>query len=127
VSARDYLSIAEVVASHEELIRRYGGRAGIRDGGALEAAMFRPQTGYYADSVEEGAALFESLAMNHPFVDGNKRVAFAVTDVFLRLNDYRIERLPLRIHADLMKMFDTDTLDIAHLEPWRRKIVIQAK
>ena len=92
MSARDYLSIAEVVAIHEELIRRYGGTAGIRDGGALEAAMFRPRTGYYADIVEEAAALFESLAMNHPFVDGNKRVAFAATDVFLRLNGYRIER-----------------------------------
>ena len=127
MSARDYLSIAEVVAIHEELIRRYGGAAGIRDGGALEAAMFRPRTGYYADIVEEAAALFESLAMNHPFVDGNKRVTFAATDVFLRLNGYRIERSSLRIHADLMKMFDAGTLDIAHLEPWLRKIVIQAK
>ena len=127
MSARDYLSIAEVVAIHQELIERYGGRAGIRDGGALEAAMFRPQTGYYADIVAEAAALFESLAMNHPFVDGNKRIAFAATDVFLRLNGYRIERSAMRIHADLMKMFASGTLDIAHLEPWLRKIVIQAK
>ena len=60
-------------------------------------------------------------------MDGNKRVAFAATDVFLRLNGYRIERSSLRIHADLMKMFDSGTLDIAHLEPWLRKIVVPAK
>lgn len=54
----------------------------MRDPGALEAALFRPQTGYYDDIVVEAAALLESLAINHPFVDGNKRIAFAAADVF---------------------------------------------
>ncbi len=74
----DYLLVAEVLAIHDDQIARYGGAHGVRDPGLLEAALFRPQTGYYADLIEEVAALWESLAQNHPFIDGNKRVAFAV-------------------------------------------------
>lgn len=106
---------------HAALIRRYGGSSGLRDAGALDAALFRPQSGYYQDIIAEAAALFESLIKNHPFIDGNKRIAFAATDVFLRINGYRIARPPMKIHADLMRMFDAGTLDIAHLEPWLRK------
>jgi death on curing protein len=69
----DYLTAAELIAIHADQIECYGGTHGIRDRGALEAALFRPQTGYYQDIIEEAAALWESLAMNHPFIDGNKR------------------------------------------------------
>ncbi|MBV9397760.1 MAG: type II toxin-antitoxin system death-on-curing family toxin [Bryobacterales bacterium] len=81
---RDYLTVAEVLAMHADQIERYGGSHGIRDPGLLEAALFRPQTGYYADLIEEAAALWESLSQNHPFIDGNKRTAFAATDTFSR-------------------------------------------
>ena len=54
----------------------------------LEAAVFRPQSGYYANIVDEACALFESILINHPFVDGNKRTAFASCDVFLRINGF---------------------------------------
>jgi death-on-curing protein len=74
---RDYLTVAEVLAMHDDQIKRYGGHPGIRDPGLLEAALYRPQTGYYADLIEEATALWESLSQNHPFVDGNKRTAFA--------------------------------------------------
>jgi len=77
-----YLDVADVLAFHEIQLRRYGGAPGIRDMGLVEAALFRPQTGYYKDIIEEAAALWESFLMNHPFVDGNKRTAFAVMDVF---------------------------------------------
>lgn len=87
---RDYLSSVEVLALHHTLIQRYGGAHGIRDMGAVEAAVFRPQCGYYADIVEEAAALLESLLINHPFIDGNKRVAFAACDVFLRINGHAL-------------------------------------
>lgn len=127
MTARDYLTVADVLALHTVLIQRYGGSPGLRDPGALEAALFRPQTGYYEDIVAEAAALFESLAINHPFVDGNKRIAFAAVDVFLRINSYRIERAPMEIHADMLRMFDTGTFDIAHLEPWLRGFVIKAE
>ena len=81
----DYLTVADVLGMHTVLMKRFGGAMGVRDPGALEAALFRPQTGYYDDIVAEAAALLESLAINHPFVDGNKRVAFAAADVFLRI------------------------------------------
>ena len=81
-----YLTLVEVLAIHDRMLQDFGGAAGVRDGGALESALFRPQSGYYEDVIEEAAALFESLILNHPFVDGNKRTAFAAMDVFLRLN-----------------------------------------
>lgn len=87
---RDYLTSVEVLALHHALIERYGGAKGIRDMGAVEAAVFRPQCGYYAGIAEEAAALLESLLINHPFVDGNKRVAFAACDVFLRINGHAL-------------------------------------
>lgn len=81
-----YLTLDEALRIHEVLIREFGGASGVRDLGASEAALLRPQTGYYADLLEEAAALWESLAMNHGFVDGNKRVAFACVELFLQLN-----------------------------------------
>ncbi len=63
----DYLTVAEVLAMHADQIERYGGSPGVRDQGLLEAALYRPQTGYYADLIEEAAALWESLAQNHSF------------------------------------------------------------
>jgi death on curing protein len=71
---RVYLTIAEVLQIHRELIENYGGDPGIRDKGLVEAAVLRPQIGYYANILEEAAALMESLANNHAFIDGNKRM-----------------------------------------------------
>lgn len=118
--ARDFLTVADVLGMHTALMQRYGGATGVRDPGALEAALFRPQTGYYDDVVNEAAALMESLAINHPFVDGNKRIAFAAADVFLRINGWRLKRAPAQIYAEMMQMFESDTFDIAHLDPWLR-------
>ncbi|MBP9153918.1 MAG: Fic family protein [Xanthomonadales bacterium] len=67
-------------------MQRFAGAPGVRDAGALEAALFRPQTGYYEDIVGEAAALMKSLAISDPFVDGNKRIAFEASDIFLRIN-----------------------------------------
>ena len=117
---RDYLTVADVLGMHTVLMQRYGGAPGVRDPGALEAALFRPQTGYYNDIVAEAAALLESLAINHPFEDGNKRIAFAAADVFLRINGWRLQRAPMQIHAEMIEMFETGTFDIAHLDPWLR-------
>ena len=118
--AHDYPTVADVLGMHTVLMQRYGGAPGVRDPGALEAALFRPQTGYYNDIVAEAAALLESLAINHPFVDGNKRIAFAAADVFLRINGWRLQRAPMQIHAEMIEMFETGTFDIAHLDPWLR-------
>ena len=115
-----YLTLNEVLVMHRELIRRYGGTDGLRDPGALEAALFRPQTGYYRDTIHEAAALFESLAMNHPFVDGNKRVAFACVDVFLRINGFRLRPTASQIYKWLIARLDTGMFDIDVIEPWLR-------
>jgi death-on-curing protein len=127
VTDRDFPTVADVLGMHTVLIRRYGGAPGVRDPGALEAALFRPQTGYYEDIVAEAAALFESLAINHPFVDGNKRVAFDAVDVFLRINGWRLQRSPMQIHAEMIQMFETGTFDIAHLDPWLRDFATPAE
>ena len=120
----DFLTVADVLGMHSVLMQRYGGDPGVRDPGALEAALFRPQTGYYDDIVMEAAALLESLAINHPFVDGNKRTAFAAADVFLRINGWRLQRSAMQIHAEMIAMFETRTFDIAHLEPWLREFAV---
>jgi death-on-curing protein len=81
-----YITLRETLHIHERLIAAYGGSPGVRDRGLIEAALLRPQTGYYADLIEEAAALWESLSMNHGFVDGNKRIGFACMEIFLDLN-----------------------------------------
>ncbi len=124
---RDHLTVADVLGMHTVLIQRYGGAPGVRDPGALESALFRPQTGYYDDIVAEAAALLESLAINHPFVDGNKRIAFAAIDVFLRINGWSLQRSPMQIHAEMIQMFETGTFDIAHLDPWLRAFAVTAQ
>ena len=63
-------------------------------------------------------ALFESLIKNHPFIDGNKRVAFFATDVFLRMNGYKLQVEPKIAHSFLMSLFDSNTCDLEHLLPW---------
>ncbi|GAC1431166.1 MAG: type II toxin-antitoxin system death-on-curing family toxin [Terriglobales bacterium] len=87
----DYLTVAEVYRMQYRLIEIFGGLHGVRDKGAVEAAVFRPQIGYYNSIEEEAAALMESLGNNHGFVDGNKRIAFTAVDVFLRRNGVYIE------------------------------------
>jgi len=81
-----YLTVAEVYRMQHILIETFGGLHGVRDKNAVEAAVFRPQTGYYSSIEEEAAALMESLANNHGFVDGNKRIAFAAAATFLEIN-----------------------------------------
>jgi death-on-curing protein len=115
-----YLTLAEVLAFHELLIEEFGGATGIRDLGALESALYRPRTGYYRDVVEEAAALFESLVQNHPFVDGNKRVAFAVMDVFLRVNGRVLEVDDAAAHEQLVGLMERGELDLAAIDGWLR-------
>jgi death on curing protein len=87
----DYLTVAEVYQMQHRLIDMFGGLHGVRDRGAIEAAVFRPQTGYYNSLEQEAAALMESLGCNHGFLDGNKRIAFTAADVFLRRNGFYMQ------------------------------------
>ncbi len=119
----EYIATADALFFHKKLIDRYGGAAGIRDAGALEAALHRPRTGYYDTIIHEAAALFESLVQIHPFIDGNKRVAFAVVDVFLRINGYSINAHSQEIHDVMLDLIESRNFDMQHLVPWFQKIV----
>jgi death-on-curing protein len=90
-----YITIAETKELHRKLIEEFGGTHGLRDQGRLEAAILRPQAGYYENLSENAAALMESLTNNHAFHDGNKRIAFVATDGFLRLNGWYLEVEPI--------------------------------
>ncbi|MEA5415489.1 type II toxin-antitoxin system death-on-curing family toxin [Synechococcus sp. BA-132 BA5] len=114
------LSVIEVLAIHDDQIRRYGGCSGVQDPGLLEAALFRPQTGYYADLIEEAAALWESLSQNHPFVDGNKRTAFAVTFTFLAINGCRLTVDADTAFAFIAGLHRHGTFRFPILVPWLR-------
>ncbi len=122
----DYLTVAEVLAIHEDQIDRYGGSVGIRDRGLLEAALFRPQTGYYSDLIEEAAALWESLSQNHPFIDGNKRTAFAVTYTFLSINGAELTAELDETMDFISCLYETGEFDFDRLKGWLRKSIVHA-
>jgi len=115
-----FLSVDEVLAIHDRLVTTFGGLSGVRDHGLLESALFRPRTGHYRDLAEMAAALFESLLMNHPFVDGNKRVAFFATDVFLRLNGWKLRVDADEAHGFLIGLLEAGESDFDRLLPWIR-------
>ena len=114
----EFPTIEEVVAIHEIAVREFGGSQGLRDPGALESALLRPQLGYYNDLLEEAAALMESLAMNHPFVDGNKRTAFFATDAFLRMNGRFIDCDGQDAYEFFMQLFETHSFRFDQLRDW---------
>ena len=121
----DYLTVAEVLAMHADQIDRYGGAHGVRDHGLLEAALYRPQTGYYADLIEEAAALWESLAQNHPFIDGDKRTAFAATYTFLAINDARLTADAQETYVFVAALYEANQFSFDKLVPWLRSHVTQ--
>jgi death on curing protein len=103
MAERVYLTVGEVLQIHYQQIEDYGGAHGVRDKGLLESAVFRPQVGYYNMIAEEAAALMESLANNHPFLDGNKRIAFAAAHTFLLVNGYDLEVSSLAAYDFMMQ------------------------
>lgn len=113
-----YLTLAEILELHIRLIERFGGKVGVRDKGLLESALIRPRTGYYQTLTLQAAALMQSLALNHAFIDGNKRVAFASTAIFLKLNGFS-----LRIAADdgeyfLIERIIKQRVDLDEIARW---------
>ena len=119
----DYLTLAEVLAIHADQIERYGGSPGIRDYGILEAALYRPQTGYYSDLIEEAAALWESLGQNHPFIDGNKRTAFASMYTFLAINGAGLKSGPREAFEFIDGLYRANQFRFERLVPWLRSRV----
>lgn len=90
------IDIQTVESIHNILIDQFGGRKGIRDIGALEASLARPfatfdQNELYPTSIKKAAAVFESIIINHPFVDGNKRKAYVLMRILLMADKSDIE------------------------------------
>jgi len=119
----EFLTFDELIAIHHRLIEEFGGSHDLIDVGDLESALMRPQTGYYQDIIEEAVALMESLAMNHPFLDGNKRMAFFATDAFLRLNGYYIECDNDEAYRYFISLFETNAFRFDNLVAWLRSRV----
>jgi death on curing protein len=118
MAERVYLTVAEVVAIHHHQIEEYGGEHGLLNQGSLEAAVFRPQTGYYNDFSEEAAALLESLVNNHPFIDGNKRVGFAAAHTFLLINGFDLDVSPKSAFDFMMKAIAEGKFRFALIHEW---------
>jgi death on curing protein len=117
----DYLTVAEVYSMQHRLIEMFGGLHGVRDKGAIEAAVFRPQIGYYNSIEDEAAALMESLGNNHGFLDGNKRIAFTATDVFLRRNGFYIEVGGVEAHAFIDGSMERHEFRFPQILDWIQK------
>ena len=119
-----YLTLEEAVDLHRQLIERFGGTIGVRDLGLLESALARPRSGYYSSISEQAAALLQSLAGNHVFVDGNKQMAIAATAVFLRMNGYKLE-----VNADEAERFLIDDVikgraEVAVISDWLERFLV---
>lgn len=116
-----YLTKDEVVFIHKNLIDEFGGLHGIRDNNSIESAVMRPQSGYYKDIYEEASALMESLASNHSFVDGNKRIAFFATDIFLRMNGYYINCETEEAYKFFIENLEKNTFRFKNILNWLKE------
>jgi len=120
VADRVYLTLDDALHIHDDQIESYGGSPGVRDEGLILSALLRPQTGYYNDLIAEAAALWESLTMNHGFIDGNKRVAFGCTIVFLAINGVGIDESQDRAIRFIYQHLEAGTFRMPVLEQWLR-------
>ena len=120
---REYLRVIEVLVMHAMVIDEFGGTDRVRNLGALEAAVFRPQTGYYKDPIAEAAALFESIVQNHPFLDGNKRTALAAADVHLRMNGLELAGDSIDHHRFIIGLMEDGDLDWRAIDSWLHRNV----
>jgi len=115
------VTLTEVLELNYELIRRFGGKDDVRDLGLLESALMRPRTGRYKTLSLQVAALMQSLAQNHDFIDGNKRVAFATTAIFLRMNGFRLKVDPDEGESFLIDQVIRQEASIEEIAAWLEK------
>jgi len=116
-----YPDMQDVLALHQRQWEHFGGAPGVRDAGLIEAALARPQSGYYKDLIEEAAALWESLTMNHGFIDGNKRVGLAATYVFLRINGLELKASSKATLSFVIGSLEAKTFEKNRLDAWLRR------
>lgn len=123
-----FLSLFQILELHRQIISQSGGSLGIRDIGALESALAQPKMTFdkkelYPTLEEKAAALAFSLSSNHPFVDGNKRVAHAAMEVFLFFNGYEISA-PVDEQEELFLKLANGKLTRQELSEWLREKTI---
>lgn len=90
-----YLTLGELIELHRRIIEQSGGADGMRDLGLAESALAQPKMAFgdadlYPSLQEKAAALCFSMVMNHPFVDGNKRIGHAAMETFLMMNGFEL-------------------------------------
>jgi death on curing protein len=109
----NFLTLAEVLLLHEDQVERFGGSTGVRDLGLLESALAQPSASFGGEFLHptiaaQAAAYLFHIAKNHPFVDGNKRTAFAVMDAFLRFNGYILPLLNEQTYELVLQVAQSD-------------------
>ena len=125
-----WLTRAALEAFHADQIREHGGRLGISDEALLESALARPQRAWEYDVDADLASLAAEygfgLAKNHPFTDGNKRVAFVATNVFLLLNGYEVEAPEPEVVSAMVRLAD-GRLTRPKFADWIRKYMVRCE
>jgi death-on-curing protein len=124
---KKYLTVEDVIYIQYKLIKEFGGIHGIRDRNSLEAAVMRSQTGYYESLYDEAAALMESLAMNHSFIDGNKRISFFAVDIFLRMNGFFISCESEEAYYFFIKNLEDSSFRFEIIKNWLKEKIIKVK
>ena len=117
-----FVPVEIVLTIHADLIGRYGGLAGVRDFNLLESALAQPQVtlgGKYAHKTlrDKAAAYGFHVCKNHPFIDGNKRIAFTLMDIFLQMNRWEITAPEKDAYMMMMQLAD-GRLSKAGLSKW---------
>ncbi|TSC65882.1 MAG: death on curing protein [Microgenomates group bacterium Gr01-1014_80] len=126
-----YLTVAQVLFIHDQMIKRFGGSFGVRDLGLIESAVFRPQASFggqdlYENIFDKAAALLQSLLKNHPFVDGNKRTALTSAGLFLKMNGWKLKNT----HDEEVEFavdVDNKQLPIEQISKWLNPDLIGVK
>jgi len=124
-----YLSVDQLLRLHERQIEKFGGLAGVRDRGGLESAVARPAMTFggedlYVDLTAKAAALMHSLVMNHPFVDGNKRVGAAAAELFVMLNDAVLDAADSEMEKTTLTVARGE-MDVEPLTIWFRQRLVR--
>ncbi len=124
-----YLSIEQVLELHRAQLEHFGGRGGVRDRGALEAAVARPAATFdgedlYPDLAAKAAALMESLVMNHPFADGNKRVGIAAAELFVLVNGNALAATDAELEEVTLALARGE-VDVLSLTIWLRQRTVR--
>lgn len=120
-----YLTTPQVLALHDQMVKKFGGSHGVRDLGLIESAVERPKASFdgvdlYPDIFTKAAALMHSLLKNHAFVDGNKRTAYSSCGVFLKLNGYELKNM----HEASLKFainVENNSLELEGIAAWLKK------